>query len=151
MGLNKFIVNAKINSYATIGEGGEKKLEDGSKELVFEENPYKYRDRYFGFSPFVGEEVVWKNHKPIWGMNYYGKIISNSIQVDKIYLFLQKALRLVKIKKPFRGPDNFTDGEFSYESKSKGNIEQFQGVESIYYRGTEVFRLYYHGGLIKKN
>ena len=47
--LSKFLVKAKINTYASSGEGGEKTLSDGSKEFEFEEKELKYRDRYFGF------------------------------------------------------------------------------------------------------
>lgn len=55
MELQDFLVKAKINTYASSGEGGEKKLEDGGRELIFENGEYKYRDRYFGFNPFIGE------------------------------------------------------------------------------------------------
>jgi len=54
----KFIIKAKQNTYAKSGEGGEEVLADGSKELVFKEKNFKYRDRYFGFNPFIGQEVV---------------------------------------------------------------------------------------------
>lgn len=43
--LSKFLVEAKINTYASSGEGGEKILPDGSKELEFEKKEFKYRDR----------------------------------------------------------------------------------------------------------
>ena len=46
--LSKFLVKAKINTYASSGEGGEKILPDGGKEFEFEEKEFKYRDRYFG-------------------------------------------------------------------------------------------------------
>jgi hypothetical protein len=63
--LSKFLVKAKINTYASSGEGGEKLLSDGSKEFEFREKEFKYRDRYFGFNPFVGEEIVWQNEKVV--------------------------------------------------------------------------------------
>ena len=56
--LSKFLIKAKINSYASGGEGSRRVLEDGGKEFVFEEGQLKYRDRYFGFSPFIGQEIV---------------------------------------------------------------------------------------------
>ena len=77
--LSKFLVKAKINTYASSGEGGEKILFDESKEFEFEEKEFKYRDRYFGFDPFIGQEIVWQNGKIIWGMNYYGKVVSEVI------------------------------------------------------------------------
>ena len=42
--LNKFLVKAKINTYASSEEGGEKILPDGSKEFEFKEREFKYRD-----------------------------------------------------------------------------------------------------------
>jgi len=40
--LSKFLVKAKINTYASSGEGGEKLLPDESKEFEFEEKEFKY-------------------------------------------------------------------------------------------------------------
>lgn len=85
---NKFLTKAKINTYASSGEGGEKILSDGSKEFEFKEKEFRYRDRYFGFNPFIGEEIIWENKKVVWGMNYYGEIISKIILVKRIYQFL---------------------------------------------------------------
>lgn len=45
------------------------------------------------FNPFIGEENVWQNEKIVWGMNYYGRIISKTIPVKQIYQFLQEALK----------------------------------------------------------
>ena len=61
--LSKFLVKAKINTYALSGENEEKVLFDESKEFEFEEKEFKYRDRYFGFDPFIGQEIVWQNGK----------------------------------------------------------------------------------------
>lgn len=61
--LNKFLVRAKINTYASSGEDGEVVLEDGSRELSYKSGKWKYRDRHFGLNPFIGEEVVWMNGK----------------------------------------------------------------------------------------
>ena len=83
--LSKFLVKAKINTYTSSGEGEEKILPDRSKEFEFKEKEFKYRDRYFGFNPFIGQEIVWQKEKVIWGMNYYGEIISEIVPVKKIY------------------------------------------------------------------
>lgn len=69
--LSKFLVKAKISTYASGGEEEEKVYSDGSKVFEFEEKEFKYRDRYFGYNPFIGEEIVWQNKKVVWGMNYY--------------------------------------------------------------------------------
>ena len=76
MELNEFLVKAKIGIYASGGEGGEKKFPDGSRELYFSEEDFEYRDRYFGFDYFIGEEIVLQNKKPVWVMNYCGGMTS---------------------------------------------------------------------------
>jgi len=78
-------------------EINERVLEDGAKELTFKEDGFRYRDRYYGFNPFVGQEIVWKDNKIVWSMNYYGKIISEIVPPKEIYNFLKKALRQVGI------------------------------------------------------
>ena len=157
MELAKFLVQAKINTYASVEQDlnpplpdsqGEKILLDGSKELEFEEKEFKYRDRYFGSNPFIGEEIVWKGKHKIWGMNYYGLASSKKISTEKIYEFLKKAMLQVVEERPFRGPENFKEGGFEYVDKSHGDINMFHGVEKIFYKGKEVYQLYYHGGHI---
>lgn len=147
--LSKFLVKAKINTYASNGEGGEKVLLDKSKEFTFKEKDLKYRDRYFGSKSFIGEEIVFKKEKPIWGMNYYGGIVSNNTSEKEVYNFLKQALRKVKENKPFRGPNSFKENSFKYINKSKGSIESFFGEEKIYCRNKLVYKLNYHGGIIK--
>ena len=146
--LNKFLVKAKINTYASGGEKQEEKLSDGSKELEFEEKEFKYRDRYFGYNSFIGEEIVWQNEKTVWGMNYCGEIVSEIISAKQIYQFLKEALKKVTEDKPFRGPDNFEKNGFKYVNKVEGTIEKFEGREMIFYREKLVYKLNYHGGII---
>jgi len=150
MELNEFLVKAKINTYASNGENKERKLEDGSKELVYEDGEWKYRDRYFGFNPFIGEEVVWKNDGVVWGMNYYGTIIGKETDAKSLYQFLQKAMRLVKSERPFRGPTEFCEGDWKYTDESLGGTNKFKGTEIIYLRGEKAYELKYHGGSIVK-
>ena len=144
MELKQFLIKAKANSYASGREGV--KLADGSIELTFQENGFKYTDRYFGFNPFIGEEIIWQADRVIWGMNFYGRVFSEVVPAHQVYQFLQQALRQVKEERPFRGPDLFKEQDFEYRNESQGTIEEFVGVERIFYRGQEVYRLDYHGG-----
>jgi len=146
--LNKFLVKAKINTYASNGEGGEKVLSDGSKKFEFKEGEFKYRDRYFGFNPFIGEETVFQNKKIVWGMNYYGKVISKIIPPRKIYQFLQETLKKIPESKPFRGPQIFQKDNFKYFNKIKGTVEKFEGKERIFYKERLVYKLIYHNRYI---
>lgn len=148
--LNEFLVNAHINGYASSGEGGEKNLSDGGKELEYREGLFFARDRYFGSNPFGGEEVVFYRRQPVWLINYYGKVITESASVTEVYLFLKEALKKVPKNKPYRGPDNFKSGNFEYFNKVEGTVEKFVGEEEIFYKKELVYILKYHGGLISK-
>ena len=150
MKLQEFLVNAKVNTYASVGESSERNLEDGSKELIYKLGEWEYRDRYFGFNPFIGEEIVWENGETVWGMHYYGKVLSETLDVKEIYEFLKKALSLIDESLPFRGPKILNKGDFSYRNSSSGFVEEFHGVEMILYRGRRIYELAYHGGLVKK-
>ncbi len=149
MELSKFLVKAKIATYASVGETNERVLEDGAKELTFEDGNLKYRDRYYGFNPFIGEEVVFENGKIVWSMNYYGKIVSNIVSAKQIYEFLKIAMQQVKEDRPFRGPNNFKSGDFEYIDKSTGDVNGFSGNEKILFKGQEIYKLIYHGGIVK--
>ena len=148
MKLENFLVKAKQVTYANVGEGEENTLVDGSKELLYEEGYFKYRDRYFGSKTFAGEEVIWYNNEARWSMNYYGGLTSNMKLTKKVYEFLKKAMKLVTIDKPYRGPDEFIEGNFKYVNDVKGNVDSFKGEEKIFFKEQEVYQLNYHGGLI---
>lgn len=82
-------------------------------------------------------------------MNYYGKISSIIVSAKQIYEFLKIAMRQVKEDRPFRGLNNFKSGDFEYVDESEGNVNNFVGLERIFFKGQEIFRLNYHGGIIK--
>lgn len=145
-----FIVKAKVATYASDGEAGETKLPDGGNEYTFIEGDYLYKDRYYGFTTFIGEEIVFLQGKPIWGMNYYGRTLSRAINTKELYGFLRQAMKQVSIERPFRGPKRLEDGRYRYEDTNTGDTQDFQGIERIYYNNEEVYRLDYHGGIIPK-
>ncbi len=149
MDLEKFLVNAKVYAYASGGGWDEGFLEDGSKELGFEEGEFRYRDRYFGWDPFVGEEVVWHGDRIIWAMNYYGLVFDEVVPAAEVYAFLQQAMNQVHEDRPFRGPKSLKKDDFEYFDESQGTVDRFTGFEKIYYREREIHRLHYHGGRVK--
>jgi len=145
--LRKFLVKAKINTYASGTKAAV--LRDGSKELVFSEGNLSYRDRYFGENPFIGQELVFYKHKSLWGMNYYGYAApSKNVSLKDLYAFLREALKRVDEETPFRGPKYYRYGFFKYINNVKGDISQFDGIEKIFYKENEVYKLLYHGGFI---
>ena len=143
-----FLLKAKLKTYATRGEGNERDLEDGTREMTYQEENYLYRDRYYGFNPFVGEEVVWENGKAIWAMNYYGMVTDESVQAGDVYRFLQEAMQRITAERPFRGPDEYREGDFVYQDTSEGNLSQFSGEETIFFQKKQVYLLTYHGGTV---
>ncbi len=147
MKLNEFLLKAKLHGYAT---GEAKKLDNGSKVFSYQEGEYEYKDTYFGFDPFIGEEIVFFRGTFIWGMNFYGKIISNKVSAKDVYDLLKKAMLHIKEDCPFRGPSEFKENDFKYTDESEGTIEDFKGKEKIYYKWELVYELEYHGGLVKK-
>ena len=63
MELAEFLVRAKKETYAKSEEIEEIILEHGSKEFVYEESGFKYKDKHYGYNPFIGQEIVFKNGK----------------------------------------------------------------------------------------
>ena len=124
-------------------------LSDGAIEFKYEDGPFIYRDRYFGANPFIGQETVWQDGKIIWAMNYYGGLIDVKFQPASVYAFLKKALRELKPERPYRGPEKFIDGEMEYRDQSTGSLDNFQGIELIICQQQEIYRLWYHGGLVR--
>jgi len=149
MELIDFLVKAKVATYASKGESGETQLDDGCKELVFEEGDFKYIDRYEGSKSFFGKEVVLKNGQKVWQMKYQGGVIDD-VSPNEVYNFLKKALKLVSRDRPYRGPENFVEGNFDYVDKSEGDVNDFSGEEKIFFEGREIYKLTYSGGKIKE-
>ncbi len=147
MQLVDFLVQAKIATYAN-GQGANAVLADGAKELVYQDGALTYRDRYYGWDPFIGEEVVLHNGQVIWSMNYYGYLTSQQQPGDAVYRFLQAAMSRVGPLRPYRGPEQYEEGDWRYQDHSQGTPEGFEGVEEIFYRGERVYRLLYHGGRV---
>jgi hypothetical protein len=146
MGVSEFLVRAKQSTYAGVGDDAGVNLTDGARELTYAELPLVYRDRYYGWGPFSGEEVVQKDGRVVWSMNYYGRCLSNEITANQIYCFLVKALGRVVAENPFRGPEEYREGDWRYTCAVSGDVHEFNGSEKILYDKREVYRLMFHGG-----
>lgn len=139
----KFLIDAKKATYA--GKGAEtKSSRPNSHDLAYEKDGLKYIDTYLGGHQFAGEEALWDNNIPIWAMNYCGRVLSSEFEGD----FLKKALLNVPENMPFRGPKEFTSGNFEYRCKVEGDFNWFNGVEEIFKEGKKVYECIFHGGLI---
>ena len=147
--LAKFLVSAKQSTYASQGEGGERlNVVSGGREFLHCEDDWQYQDVYWGTSPFCGRELVRHRSHLVWAMTYYGAVIDTNASPSEVYRFLKSALIRVKEDRPFRGPESFSEGEWSYTNTSTGTWERFNGEETIFSSGRRVYSLHYSGGIM---
>ena len=139
-----FLIRAKQATYA--GKGAETAPSRvKSHDLVFKEGEYMYYDTYLGGDKFAGEEALWISEVPYWSMNYVGRVTGDDFSGD----FLKEALLRVPEDKPFRGPDEYSEGDYTYKCSIKGDYEWFQGKEFIFYKNEKIYEFVFHGGLIR--
>ena len=142
--LISFLIRAKNKTYA--GKGAESpSSRPCSHDLQYSEGEYLYIDSYLGGECFSGEEAVWHKGLPVWSMNYTGRVTGEPFSGD----FLKEALKRVTEEKPYRGPDVFEDGQWSYRCWSEGTPEWFQGCERICYQGKQVYDCVFFGTAVR--
>ena len=142
--LIEFRLEANVNTYAAY-----KNEVDGSRpashDFKYERGDYMYIDTYVGGEEFAGEEAVWKNGITVYAMNYMGRVLDDKFSGD----FLKEALRAADKKMPYRGPEIYQSGEYTYRCKVTGDFTWFQGYEGIYWNDIKVYECVFHGGLVK--
>ncbi|MDN4593236.1 DUF5680 domain-containing protein [Polycladomyces subterraneus] len=149
--LISFLLTAKRATYAAQGDDASVPAQlPGAKQLEYREGPYFYRDIYFGMEMFTGMETVYHLDQPLWAMSYGGGVINigDREQIRSIYAFLREALRLGSEEAPYRGPDFWKKGPFTYMNHWEGTWERFYGYEEIHLKDTKVYELRYQGGLL---
>ena len=139
-----FLIKAKKMTYAA-KKNKIQSVKKDAHESYYQDNEYQYYDTFYGRSYFSGQEIVYQNDQVCWSMNYYGKVLSSDFNGD----FLKEALMLVDEQRPFRGPEIYSRGEYTYISKVTGHIDSFQGSEEIYYQNHKIYEGVYHGGIIQ--
>ncbi len=94
----------------------------------------------------IGQEVIKKGDKLLWGLNYYGVSLSENLP-DDFKEFLEKVIKnrccdLGLIK---------DISQEAYESKLnvKGDVDYFQGEEKIYHNSKLIYKLNFQGGSLK--
>lgn len=153
--LKEFLVKAKKSTYANSNAPKIESTRLDSKDYEYEEkiggNKFTYHDTYFGGINFIGEEVVYKNDLPIWGMNYYGVTIDSSLSEEAMDKALRPALMQVGTDSsiPVRGPKEYYNNEYSYTFEYSGELDNFQGKEQIKKDNNLIYELNCHGGFIK--
>lgn len=146
--LAEFLNKANRHTYAA-DSGKVESTRLGSKDLEYKEGNLTYHDTYFGGRDFIGEEIVYENDQPVWGMNYYGYILGTKFTPQQVYDFLKKALlQESKDILPVRGPKTFEEGNLEYINSVEGTLENFTGKEEIFFNGEVVYECLYHGGSV---
>ena len=90
--LANFLNEANKNTYANKDAPKASSSRLKSEDYHFEKDGLIYHDTYFGSRDFMGEEVVYKAYEPVWGLNYYGFILSETTNEKELYGFLRQAL-----------------------------------------------------------
>ena len=153
--IKQFLIEAKKNTYAN-----SKVLKTQSSRLGSEDYHYdgfvngkkaSYHDTYFGGERFIGEEIVYLEDKPVWGMNYYGYALVAQFYEDAIKKVLRPALLNVERSSlPLRGPNRFQTKDYIYTFESSGTLENFSGIEKIFKNNQLIYELRCSGGKIKR-
>ncbi len=141
----KFLIRAKKATYAGKG-AGTAPSRPASHDLRYDEGPLAYIDTYLGGELFAGEEAIWKDGIPFWSMNYIGRVVAEGLSGD----FLKEAMLLVPEDKPFRGPERYESGDYTYTCTVDGDTDWFSGREEIFFKGVLVYECLYHGGAVKQ-
>jgi hypothetical protein len=148
--LSEFLVAAKRATYAAQGDDASvTPLLPGSRQLEYALGDVLYRDIYFGFAYFVGQETVYENDTPVWAMGYAGGMTDDKHDAGATYRFLQLALRQVEKAIPFRGPALIRHDDLQYTSQTIGTLDRFSGIERISSRQGVMYELRYYGGRIR--
>ncbi|MCM1253825.1 MAG: DUF5680 domain-containing protein [Clostridium sp.] len=137
-----FLILAKRNTYAAKKNQVESCRTASCDFYYKDDNGYEYYDTYLGGERFVGEEAVWFQRAPVWGMNYAGRVIGQHFDGD----FLKDALLSMPYHYPFRGAEIYRRGSYCYHCKVDGTFGWFQGYEDIFYQDDKIYECHFHGG-----
>jgi hypothetical protein len=142
--LKEFLYIARANTFAADATSIENPRLLASTQLEFQKASYFYRDVFFsGNKRFMGQEIIYQDSKPVWGMNYIGS------QIGKMETsFLKEALLKLVKKCRFGQSCGYEKREYKYQDQGRGDLAEFSGQEEIFSEGKNIYKLNYQGGLI---
>ncbi len=149
--IKDFLIEAKKQTYANASIERIESSRLHSKDYEYSKGNMIYHDTYFGGTKFIGEEVVYVDNRVYWAMNYYGITLDNSLSEEAMDKALRPALMMVGEDSiiPVRGPKEFNNGEYKYTFDVEGDLNNFNGIETIYKCNRKIYELRCNGGLIK--
>lgn len=146
--LKEFLCEARENTYAANASSIDNPRLLASKQLEFSRGDYYYRDIFFdGEKNFIGQEIVYQDAKPVWGMNYKGNSIGE-LETRFLKESLLKLSEKCRLGGEPSGSCEYEKREFKYQDKGQGNFEDFSGTEEIFLKEKSIYKLNYQGGLI---
>ena len=150
--IEDFLIEAKKQTYANENVSKTASSRLNSNDYEYKKDNMIYHDTFFGGTNFIGEEVVYIDNKTYWAMNYYGTTLDENLSEEAMDKALRPALMKVGEDKnviPVRGPKEFINGEYKYAFEVNGDINCFNGIETIYKNNVKIYELKCTGGLIK--
>ncbi|MDR2524494.1 MAG: DUF5680 domain-containing protein [Candidatus Nomurabacteria bacterium] len=143
--LKTFLLKANKRGYGS-ADVSRKILANGEHVISFGDSDFEFKDIYYGGEPYSGQEVVFADGRAVWAMQYRGRVLAGN-DFAPIYAFLGQALTGTKIGLP-RGVDGFSDGDFLYNFKMSGDLDDFSAHETIKRNGEIVYSADFLGGLV---
>lgn len=149
--LERFLIEAKKQTYANANIEKIQSTRLNSNDYEYKKDNMVYHDTYFGGTKFIGEEVVYINNKTYWAMNYHGVTLDESLGEVAMDKALRPALMMVGKDNiiPVRGPKEFVNGEYKYKFDVDGDLNYFNGTETVYKNNIKIFELKCSGGLVE--
>lgn len=142
--LKEFLCDARKDTYAANASPIDNPRLLASKQFEFQKGEYFYRDIFFNENKrFIGQEIIYHDSKPIWGMNYIGNQIGKTETA-----FLKEALFRLIDKCRLGGSFGYKMRELEYKDQGQGNLDEFSGTEEIFQEGENIYKLNYQGGLL---
>jgi len=142
--LKEFITEARLNTYAANNSPADNPRLLQSTQLEFQKGNFFYRDIFFsGNKKIIGQEIIYQDSKPVWGMNYIGDKMGK-LETN----FLKDALFRRAGTCRLGQNCEFEKREFKYEDKGQGTSDDFFGQEQVFLSGKSIYKLEYRGGLI---
>lgn len=149
--LMDFIDKAGRATYAGGGTREKTPERKAFTEMVYQDGDFYYRDSWTGYIRSRGMELVRFKGEPVWSCLYGGGMVEGHEQLaDDCFEFLKKAM-LAKGSNTHsaRGPEKFSDGDWSYLYAQESDKSEFSGYEEIKHNDVLVFFHRVIGGVIK--
>lgn len=147
--LKAFIVKAQA-PHAFDTANVTKSEADGAWTIVETDGDFKLVDKWFGGEPYGGQETIYYKDKAVWVMVYYGRVYDTELDANDVYDFLRKTLQFPPKDKPYRGPEEYAEGNLTYKNTATGEVDNYSGEEKIFENGKEIYTATYYGGLVDR-